>query len=165
MGPANSRGSYIGCGLRQSPTRTLQRPEEEVRRPGRPRIDNDQTATKETGGGDPGTAGPSSRAEVARSFRISCKATAPCELGPHSLRGETDRKIAAPLCGRKDGSHNAPSHQRVNSLTVRMEAWRGVESRCTRPQRAATSALTNSAFSWKFASGCGSWHHAYGGKG
>ena len=37
------------------------------------------------------------------------------------LSRKTARKIAAPLA-RKDGSHNAQSHRRVNSLTVRIEA-------------------------------------------
>jgi hypothetical protein len=82
------------------------------------------------------------------------KASAPCVLGPPSLRGgETDAKIAAPSHGspRKDGSHDAPGRRKSGPRRVRMEAKRerlGLLRQAT-ISRAATSASTRCAFSWK----------------
>jgi Transposase len=96
------------------------------------------------------------RLPCVRSLRISSmRRLRNCELGPPSVRRrDRSEDCSAFSIVRKDGSHDAPSHRRVGSLKVRMEAQREGHTAVTLGHSAAaTSALTKCAFSWKFAFG------------
>jgi hypothetical protein len=93
----------------------------------------------------------SATAVLARMRFGSSEVTAPSRTWSNlSTRRDRSEDCSTSLVARKDGSHNAPSHQRKRELTEsanRSIARRAPATAQGPDEEAATSALTNSAFS------------------